>query len=180
MERNDPFPRVERECLCSRLPMGIVLASGSQSRRPALDIFGLTDELCGSAIDEKAIRYADPVALTKKLAEAKARKVVEKVQNAIPESGDAVVAKNGRIFEKPRGRGSGRMLSTAETSEIRFRDLGGRRNPRLCQQISRDELCERFRRRRCAALCGVGLGQLQLYHRNTSEPASRLSERARA
>jgi septum formation protein len=102
-----------------------------------------------SAIDEKAIRDSDPAALTKKLAEAKAWKVASEVQDAVVVSGDAVVAKNGRIFEKPQSNdeaveflrelsGSAfhfvtsltvirsdtwRILSTVEASEIRFRRL---------------------------------------------------------
>jgi septum formation protein len=129
--------------------MRIVLASESQSRKRALDILGLTYEVRPSAIDEKSIRDSDPVALTKKLAEAKAWKVASDVQDAVVVSGDAVVAKEGKILEKPRGMeeavellrelsGSAfqfvtsltvirsdtrRMLSTVETSEIRFRQL---------------------------------------------------------
>jgi septum formation protein len=114
-----------------------------------LDILGLTYEVCPSAIDEKSIRDTDPAALTKKLSEAKAWKVVSAVQDAVVISGDAVVAKDGKIFEKPRSieeatqflrefSGSAfqfvtsltvirsdtkRTLSTVETSEIRFRQL---------------------------------------------------------
>jgi septum formation protein len=129
--------------------MRVVLASESQSRRRALDILGVTYELCPSAIDEKSIRDSDPAALTKKLAEAKAWKVASNFQDAVVVAGDAVVAKDGKIFEKPRDHeqaaqflrelsGSAfqfvtsltvirsdtrRMLSTVETSEIRFRQL---------------------------------------------------------
>jgi septum formation protein len=129
--------------------MRIVLASESQSRKRALDILGLTYEVHPSAIDEKSIRDSDPAALTKKLAEAKAWRVASAVQDAVVVSGDAVVAKDGKIFEKPRDldeaaeflhelSGSAfqfvtsltvirsdtrRMLSTVETSEIRFRQL---------------------------------------------------------
>lgn len=129
--------------------MRLVLASESQSRRRALDILGLTYEVCPSAVDEKSIRDSDPAALTKKLAETKAWKVAHELQDAVVVSGDAVVTKNGRIFEKPRTNdeaaeflrelsGSAfqfvtsltvirsdtlRMLSTVETSEIRFRPL---------------------------------------------------------
>jgi septum formation protein len=129
--------------------MRIVLASESQSRMRALDLLGLTYEVRPSAIDEKAIRDSDPAALTKKLAEAKAWKVAGEVQDAVVVSGDAVVAKDGKILEKPRSNeeaakflrelsGSAfqfvtsltvirsdtrRMLSTVETSEIRFRRL---------------------------------------------------------
>jgi septum formation protein len=129
--------------------MRVVLASESQSRKRALDILGLTYEVRPSAIDEKSIRDSDPAALTRKLAEAKAWKVAGDVQDAVVVSGDAVVAKEGKILEKPRGNdeaveflrelsGSAfqfvtslavirsdtrKMLSTVETSEIRFRRL---------------------------------------------------------
>jgi len=129
--------------------MRIVLASESLSRKRAMDILGLTYEVCPSAIDEKSIRDSDPAALTKKLAEAKAWKVASICQDAVVVAGDAVVAKGGKIFEKPRSHeeaaaflhelsGSAfqfvtsltvirsdtrRMLSTVETSEIRFRPL---------------------------------------------------------
>jgi septum formation protein len=129
--------------------MRIILASESQSRKRALDILGLTYEVHPSAIDEKSIRDSDPVALTRKLAEAKAWAVVSHVEDAVVISGDAVVVKDGKILEKPRGHdeaaaflrelsGSAfqfvtslavirsdtrRMLATVETSEIRFREL---------------------------------------------------------
>ena len=132
--------------------MRIVLASESQSRKRALDILGLTYEVRPSAIDEKLIRDADPAALTKKLAEAKAWKVANAVADAVVVSGDAVVAKDEKIFEKPRDNGEAveflrelsgsafrfvtsltvirsdtrKMLSTVETSEIRFRQLAER------------------------------------------------------
>jgi septum formation protein len=128
----------------------VVLASESRSRRRALDILGLTYEVRPSAIDEKSIRDTDPAALTKKLAEAKAWKVAGTFQEgAVVVSGDAVVAKDGKIFEKPRSSEEAagflrelsgnafqfvtsltvirsdtrRMLSTVEISEIKFRQL---------------------------------------------------------
>src|SRR5262249_3161048 len=106
--------------------MRIVLASESESRKKALDILGLKYEVRASAIDEKAVRHPDPMVLTRKLAEAKAWAVVraetERSQAAAAASGsvlsgaggvtagdpavviagDAVVAKEHRIFEKPR------------------------------------------------------------------------------
>jgi MAF protein len=129
--------------------MRVVLASESESRRRALDILGLRYEVCPSAIDEKSIRDTDPAALTKKLAEAKAWKVAGTFQDAVVVAGDAVVAKDGKILEKPRSNdeaweflrklsgsafqfvtsltvlhsGTRRMLSTVEVSEIKFRQL---------------------------------------------------------
>jgi septum formation protein len=129
--------------------MKIVLASESPFRRRALDLIGMAYETCPSRIDEKAIRDDDPVRLTQKLAEAKARHMAAQYPDAIIVAGDAVAAKGARIFEKPRDKeeaaaflnelsGSkfqfvtslavlnsktGRMLSTVETLNITFRRL---------------------------------------------------------
>jgi 7-methyl-GTP pyrophosphatase len=132
-----------------KLKMKIVLASESEFRRRALDLLGVAYETCPAAIDEKAIRDPDPFALTHKLAEAKAWKVAAQFPDAVIVSGDAVAAKNGRIFEKPRDKNEAaeflrelsggefqfvtslavlnsstrRMLSTVESSAITFRAL---------------------------------------------------------
>jgi septum formation protein len=129
--------------------MRIVLASESEFRRRALDLLGLTYDVVPSRIDEKAIRDPDPAQLTRKLAEAKAQKIATECPDAVIISGDAVASKRGRIFEKPRSRNeaaeflrdlsgsefqfvtalavlnseTNRMLSTVETSDIRFRPL---------------------------------------------------------
>jgi septum formation protein len=132
--------------------MRIVLASESPSRKRALDLIGVNYDVCPSAIDEKAIRDSDPAALTRRLAEAKARKVAEICPDALIVAGDAVVAKDGRIYEKPRdldeaaqflrelsggtlefvtslsvlNAATGRMLSTVEVSQLSFRPLTDR------------------------------------------------------
>jgi septum formation protein len=129
--------------------MKIVLASESPFRRRALDLLGLTYEVCPSGIDEKAIRDSNPANLTQKLAEAKAWKVAKEWPDAVVVSGDAVVSKGDRIYEKPRSTDeaaqflrelsgsefqfitalaviqsqTGKMLSTVETSQISFRQL---------------------------------------------------------
>jgi len=105
-----------------------------------------------STIDEKSIRDTHAAALTKKLTEAKARKVASAFDDAVVASGDAVVAKDTTLFEKPRSNDeaveflrelsdsafqfvtsltvlrsdTGRMLSAVETSEIKFRRLADR------------------------------------------------------
>jgi septum formation protein len=129
--------------------MRIVLASESPFRKRALDMLGLAYEVCPSGIDERAIRENDPARLTLKLAEAKARKVANEHRDAVVVSGDAVAAKDGKIYEKPRSveeaaqflrelSGSEfqfvtalvvfdaqtqKMLSTVDTSSISFRPL---------------------------------------------------------
>lgn len=129
--------------------MWIILASQSQFRRRALDALGLTYQVCPSGIDERSIRDDNPEDLTRKLAEAKARKVASEWPQAVVISGDAVVSKGNRIYEKPHSTDeaaeflrelsgsefqfitslavfhsqTGKMLSTVETSHISFRKL---------------------------------------------------------
>jgi len=129
--------------------MKIVLASESVFRKRAMDLLGLAYETHPSQIDEKAIRDENPAELTRKLAEAKAWKVAAERPDAVIVSGDAVVSKNGRIYEKPRNHEEAaqflrelsgsefqfvtslavihaqtrRMLSTVESSAIAFREL---------------------------------------------------------
>src|SRR5215471_14692118 len=84
--------------------MKIVLASESPFRKRALDLIGLAYETRPSRIDERAIRDDNPAELTRKLAEAKARKIATECPNAVVVSGDAVATKDGKIFEKPRDK----------------------------------------------------------------------------
>ena len=129
--------------------MKLVLASESQFRKRAMDLLGLSYEVHPSEIDEKSIRDDNPAELTRKLAEAKAWKVVSERPDSIVISGDAVVSKDGRIYEKPRSMNEAaqflrelsgsefqfvtalcvihsqtkKMLTTVETSDISFRQL---------------------------------------------------------
>ena len=84
--------------------MRIVLASESQFRKHAMDLLGIAYETRPSRIDEKAIRDDDPVELTRKLAEAKARHIARECPDSIVVSGDAVATKGNRIYEKPRDK----------------------------------------------------------------------------
>ena len=129
--------------------MRIILASESPFRKRALDLLGLPYETFPAAIDEKAIRHDDPAALTRILAEAKARKVASQCPDAIIIAGDAVAALRGKIYEKPQSlaeaaeflrelsgnefqfvtslavlnSATNKMLSTVETLNIKFRPL---------------------------------------------------------
>jgi MAF protein len=129
--------------------MKIVLASESQFRRRAMDMVGLPYETRPANIDEKAIRHNDAAELTRQLAEAKAWKVAEQCPDAVIVSGDAVAAKDDKIYEKPRDLDEAaqflrelagsefqfvtslavlhapkrRLLSAVETSHITFRPL---------------------------------------------------------
>jgi len=127
----------------------IVLASESPFRRLAMDMVGVPYETRPASIDEKAIRHDDPAQLTRQLAEAKAWKVAGECPDAVIVSGDAVAAKDGRIYEKPRDLNEAaqflrefsgnefqfvtslavlhapkrKLLSAVETSNITFRRL---------------------------------------------------------
>ena len=101
--------------------MKIVLASESSFRKRAMDMLGLAYEVCPSRVDEKAIRDDDPAELTRKLAEAKALKVANEHPDAVVVSGDAVAAKNGRIYEKPRSlEEAAEFLRELSASEFQF------------------------------------------------------------
>lgn len=84
-------------------------------------MLGLAYEVCPSKIDEKSIRDDDPAQLTQKLAEAKAWRVAEEWSDAVIMSGDAVVSKGGKVFEKPRDREEAcQFLKELSGSEFHF------------------------------------------------------------
>jgi MAF protein len=102
-------------------PLKIVLASESQFRRRAMDMVGVRYETRPASIDEKAIRHDDPAELTRQLAEAKAWKVAGECPDAVIVSGDAVAAKDGKIYEKPRDlEEAARFLKEFSGSEFQF------------------------------------------------------------
>lgn len=102
-------------------PLKIVLASESPFRRRAMDMVGIPYETRPANIDEKAIRDEDPAALTRKLAEAKAWKVAGDCPDAVIVSGDAVAAKEGRIYEKPVDlREAAKFLAEFSGNEFQF------------------------------------------------------------
>jgi len=98
--------------------MRVVLASESQFRKRAMDLLGIPYETRPARIDEKAIRDANPAELTRKIAEAKARRIADQCPNAIVVSGDAVAAKGDRIYEKP--------IDKSEAAEF-LKELSGSR-----------------------------------------------------
>jgi septum formation protein len=101
--------------------MKIVLASESPFRRRALDMLGLEYEVSPSRIDEKAIRDENPLELTRKIAEAKARRVASNYSDAVIVAGDAVAAKGSRIFEKPVNHAeAAEFLHELSGSEFQF------------------------------------------------------------
>lgn len=83
-------------------PMRIILGSQSSGRKKILEKMGYEFEVMTADIDEKQIRFEDPVKLTLALANAKADALLPKIKSdAILITADIVVSCNGRIFEKP-------------------------------------------------------------------------------
>jgi septum formation protein len=82
--------------------MKIILGSQSAGRKKVLEKMGYTFEIMPADIDEKAIRFDDPTALTLALAHAKADKLLPQIHEpAILITSDQVVVCNRRILEKP-------------------------------------------------------------------------------
>jgi septum formation protein len=84
--------------------MKIILGSQSAGRKRILEKMGYEFEVLPSYIDEKQIRFEDPVKLTLALAIAKAEALLPKIKNnegVILITSDQVVVCNGRILEKP-------------------------------------------------------------------------------
>jgi len=82
--------------------MKIILGSQSEGRKRILKEMGYEFEVMPSNIDEKAIRFDDPVKLTLALANAKADALLKKIkESAILITSDQVVVCNGKILEKP-------------------------------------------------------------------------------
>lgn len=84
--------------------MKIILGSQSAGRKRILEKMGYEFEVLPSYIDEKQIRFEDPVKLTLALATAKAEALLPKIKNdegVILITSDQVVVCNGKIIEKP-------------------------------------------------------------------------------
>lgn len=183
--------------------MRVVLASESQSRKRAMDLLGIAYETRPSGIDEKSIRDPGPGALTKKLAEAKAWKLADACAGAVIVAGDAVVVKDGTIFEKPRnieeaveflGELSGSAFQFVTSLVVLRPDIGKNalhygkfgdpvstpdcsRNPRLRQPASCSAIRRSFRWRRRFALWRIDRRELQHLHRDAGEQAGCVFER---
>ncbi len=129
--------------------MRVILASQSQFRRHALAVLGIRYETISSNFDEPSVRHEDPYTLAMRLSESKAKVVGVKNHDAVVIAADALVVYKGVIYEKPRNLDEAgkmleelsgnsfevitglavychekeRMLSTAESCCVRFREL---------------------------------------------------------
>jgi septum formation protein len=82
--------------------MKIILGSQSHGRKKILGKMGYEFDVMPADIDEKAIRFDDPVKLTLTLANAKADALLPRIkESVILITSDQVVVCNGKILEKP-------------------------------------------------------------------------------
>lgn len=82
----------------------LLLASASPARRRLLDQAGIPHRVQVSGVDEEAIHDADPQRLVQRLAEAKARAVLEPLQDpeiAVVLGCDSLLVFDGEVFGKP-------------------------------------------------------------------------------
>ncbi|MFH1294423.1 MAG: Maf family nucleotide pyrophosphatase [Candidatus Aenigmatarchaeota archaeon] len=98
--------------------MRLILASGSATRKKAMDALGMDYEVIPSTIDEKSIRHNDPKEQVTAIAEAKAREVGQRNPGSLVVAGDLFVVFNGKIYEKP---------STVEQARANLLSFSGNR-----------------------------------------------------
>ena len=90
--------------------MKIILASKSGVRKEILDKHKIENEVIVSNVDEHEIKVsllaegADPLAISKNLAEIKSKKVSNKYQDRLVLGADSVISFNNELINKPNSR----------------------------------------------------------------------------
>ncbi len=82
--------------------MKVILASSSPRRIEMMEWLDIPFEYINPELDESQLRDEDPVRLTRKLSEAKAQAVANKVKNSLVIGSDAIVSFKNKIIEKPK------------------------------------------------------------------------------
>ena len=91
--------------------MRIILASKSGVRKKILDNHNINCEVVVSNVDEDEIKHsllaegADPLTISKNLAEIKSIKVSNKNPNRLVLGADSVISLNNELINKPKSRG---------------------------------------------------------------------------
>ena len=91
----------------------VILGSQSIWRKRILEKMGYEFEVMVAGIDEKQIRFEDPVKLTLALAKAKAEAILPKIKTedkTVLITSDQVVFCNGKILEKPENEKEARTF----------------------------------------------------------------------
>ena len=90
--------------------MKIILASKSGVRKKILDDYNVDSEVIVSNVDEDEIKIsllaegADPLSISKNLAEIKSIKISSKNPNRLVLGADSVISLNNKIINKPKSR----------------------------------------------------------------------------
>ena len=90
--------------------MKIILASKSGVRKKILDDYNVDSEVIVSNVDEDEIKVsllaegADPLSISKNLAEIKSIKISNKNPNRLVLGADSVISLNNKIINKPKSR----------------------------------------------------------------------------
>ena len=90
--------------------MKIILASKSGVRKQILDKFNINNDVVVSNVDEDEIKTsllaegADPLSISKNLAEIKSIKVSKKFPNFLVLGADSVISLNNKLINKPKSR----------------------------------------------------------------------------
>ena len=90
--------------------MKIILASKSEVRKQILDKYNIDNEVIASNVDEDEVKKsllaegANPVAISKNLAEIKSIKVSNKKPNRLVLGADSVISLNEELINKPSSR----------------------------------------------------------------------------
>tara|TARA_B100001123_G_C15290208_1_gene1017206 strand:+ start:1629 stop:2213 length:585 start_codon:yes stop_codon:yes gene_type:complete len=88
----------------------IILASKSNVRKKILNENGINCKVIPSGIDEEQVKKsliqngADPLSISKNLAELKSIKISQKIQNAIVLGADSVINLENKLISKPKNR----------------------------------------------------------------------------
>ena len=90
--------------------MKIILASKSGVRKEILDKYGIDSEVVVSNVDEHEVKEsllsegADPISISKNLAEIKSMKVSQRNPNRYVLGADSVISLNNELINKPNSR----------------------------------------------------------------------------
>jgi len=104
--------------------MKLILGSKSPNRKKVLEDLGFEFEVMDPNIDEKAIRFEDPVQLVKALAVAKAEALLSKItEPSILITTDLVVAYGNEIREKPESPEQARQFLQDLAGDVPIRTV---------------------------------------------------------
>ena len=109
--------------------LNIILASKSRVRKKILDDHNIKNNVIASNIDEEPIKEsllkegASPEIISKNLAELKANKVSQKINNSLVLGADSVIDLSGELISKPASRSE--ALNILKKLKIVSGDLPG-------------------------------------------------------